>query len=203
MQVRKDTLIRQKEIILAARKLIVTHGSEHVTVRKIAHEIGVTEAAIYKHFKSKRDVLALLIDDIQITLLADIDNNYDGHFASLDVLDHIVARHVSAIEQRRGVGFQVIAEIISLGDKKLNTKINEAITQYIKRIEEVLADGVKAGFIRPDIDLEAAARMFFSINQGLSNIWSLRQYNFSLREEYKPVWAIFLRAIANTTVAST
>jgi len=41
MQKRKDTLVRQKEIVSAARKIIVKNGSEHVTVRKIAREIGI------------------------------------------------------------------------------------------------------------------------------------------------------------------
>lgn len=195
MQIRKDTLVRQKEIILAARKLIVAQGSEHVTVRKMAHEIGVTEAAIYKHFKSKRDVLSFLVDDIESNLLSDINDNYSGNFDSLSVLENIVARHISAIEQRRGVGFQVIAEIISLGDKKLNKKINVVISNYIERITEVLTDGIKAGYIRQDLDSNAAARMFFCVNQGLANIWALRQYEFNLREEYKPLWELYLRSI--------
>ena len=50
MQKRKDTLLRQKEIVLAARKLIVKYGSEHVTVRKMAQEIGVSEGAISHPF---------------------------------------------------------------------------------------------------------------------------------------------------------
>jgi len=53
MQKRKETAVRQKEIISAARKLIVKYGSEHVTVKRMANEIGVSEAAIYRHFKSK------------------------------------------------------------------------------------------------------------------------------------------------------
>jgi AcrR family transcriptional regulator len=62
MQQRKQTEVRQKEIGMTARKLIVTLGSDNVTVRKIAHEIGVSEGAIYKHFENKKDMLFLLVD---------------------------------------------------------------------------------------------------------------------------------------------
>jgi AcrR family transcriptional regulator len=198
MQTRKGTLIRQKEIILAARKLIVKYGSEHVTVRKMADEIGVSEGAIYKHFKSKREVLSLLVDDIETTLLSDIESNYAGEIGSLQVLEKIVIAHVSAIEQRKGVTFQVIAEIISLGDKKLNRKIYEVINKYIDQIKFILAEGVKTGVIRQDIDLASAARLFFSMTQGLVSIWALSQYNFNLISEYKPTWDIFLKAVANS-----
>lgn len=200
MQVRKDTLVRQKEIVSAARKLIVKYGSEHVTVRRIAQEIGVSEGAIYKHFKSKREVLSLLVEDIEDTLIADIDNNYSDEIDSIKILEKIVIDHVSAIEQRKGVTFQVIAEIISLGDKKLNKKIYEVINKYLDRIKGIFADGVKTGVIRPDMDLDAAARLFFSMTQGLVSIWALSQYNFNLISEYKPAWDIFLKAISQPSV---
>jgi AcrR family transcriptional regulator len=196
MQVRKDTLVRQKEIVLAARKLIVKYGSEHVTVKRMAEEIGVSEGAIYRHFKSKRDVLSFLVDDIENTLIGDIDNSCSGRKMTLVVLESILSEHISDIEQRKGVAFQVIAEIISLGDKKLNKKIFAVINKYNDRIKMILADGVKEGSIRPDIDLDAAAQMFFSMTQGLVNLWALSQYSFKLAEEYKSNWKIFLNAIA-------
>jgi AcrR family transcriptional regulator len=196
MSVRKDTAIRQKEIILAARKLIVKYGSEHVTVRKMAQEIGVTEAAIYRHFKSKRDVLSFLIDDIEDTLVNDINNNYPGNLNSMQILENIVMAHVSSIEQRRGVTFQVIAEVISLGDKKLNKKISEVIKKYIELIQGILDNGIKNGIIRSDIDSKAAARMFFSMTQGMVNIWSLSQYSFDLRSEYKSMWNLFANSVS-------
>lgn len=196
MQKRKDTLVRQKEIVSAARKLIVKYGSENVTVRRIAAEIGVTEGAIYRHFKSKRDVLSVLADDIESTLIADIENNYTGEVDSLQTLEKIVMAHISSIEQRKGVTFQVIAEVISLGDKKLNKRIFEAINKYIEKIKIILADGVKAGVIRPDIDINTAAQMFFSLIQGLVNIWALSSYSFNLAAAYKSYWNIFIKAVA-------
>jgi AcrR family transcriptional regulator len=196
MQVRKDTLIRQKEIVSAARKLIVKYGSEHVTVRRMAQEINVSEGAIYKHFKSKRDVLSFLIDDIETTLISDIETNYSGGVSSIDALEKILINHISAVEQRKGVTFQVIAEIISLGDKKLNKKIYGVINKYIDRIKDILTDGVNKGVIKPDVDSRAAAFLFFGLTQGLVNVWALSQYNFSLISEYKPAWDIFLKAIS-------
>jgi AcrR family transcriptional regulator len=203
MQKRKDTSIRQKEIVLAARKLIVKYGSEHVTVKKIAGEIGVSEGAIYKHFHSKRDILSLLINDIEKTLIADIERNHVAEVDSLLVLEKIISDHISAIEQRRGVTFQVIAEIISLGDKKLNKHISGVIDSYIDRIVVILSEGVNAGIIRPDVDLKSAARVFFSLTQGLVSIWALNQYNFNLVSEYQAAWQLFLRAIATSSANST
>jgi AcrR family transcriptional regulator len=201
--VRKSTIIRQKEIVLAARKLIVKYGSEHVTVKRMAKEIGVTEAAIYKHFKSKKDVLAFLIDDIDLILTEDIEKNYPAPMNSLDILEKIILEHISGVSQRRGVAFQVIAEIVSLGDNSLNKKVSMVISDYISRIEVILSEGIKAGFIKDDIDTAATAKLFFGMTQGLVNIWALNQYKTNLEEEYKPMWKVLLKAIVNPPKSQT
>jgi len=188
--------VRQREIISAARKLIVKYGSEHVTVRRMAKEIGVSEGAIYRHFKSKKDVLSFLVDDIENTLIADINENYVPQANTLETLEKIIQGHISAVEQRRGVTFQVIAEIISLGEKKLNNKAYNVISRYTGRIKELLSEGVASGVIKQDIDVEAAATLFFGMTQGLVNTWALSNYSFNLEERYKSIWKIFLEAVA-------
>jgi AcrR family transcriptional regulator len=192
---RENTEIRQKQIVLAARKLIVKSGSEHVTVRRMAKEIGVSEGAIYRHFKSKSDILSFLVDDIEETLIGDINNNYSKELTSLETLENIIFAHISAIEQRKGVAFQVIAEIISLGDKKLNKKIYIVIEKYLGRIRGILGEGVREGIIPKDLDLDSASLLFFGMTEGLVNIWALSQYQFNLQERYKSVWNIFRESI--------
>jgi AcrR family transcriptional regulator len=192
---RENTLVRRRQIISAARKLIVRYGSEHITVRRIAKEIGVSEGAIYRHFKSKRDVLSFLVDDIENTLIADIENNYSSGLSVLETLEGITLSHMSSIEQRKGVSFQVIAEILSLGDKKLNKKLYDVINKYIGRLKDILSEGVKAGVIRQDIDSEAVATLFFGMIQGLVNMWALSYYSFSLEEKYASLWSIFCKAV--------
>jgi AcrR family transcriptional regulator len=188
---RRNTLVRQRQIISAAGRLIVKYGSEHVTVRRIAKEIGVSEGAIYRHFKSKRDILSLLVDDIESTLITDIEKDLADGLNSLETLE----RAITNIEQRKGVSFQVIAEIVSFGDKKLNNKIYNALNRYIGCIKGVLSEGVKAGVIRQDIDLEATATLFFGMIQGLINIWTLSHYRLNLKQKYASLWNIFAEAV--------
>ena len=191
----KNTVVRRKEIISAARRLIIRYGSEHVTVGRIAKEVGLSEGAIYRHFKSKKDILSLLVDYIEDNWLHEIAATGAGGYTTLEVLDSTLRRHLSAIEKRRGVSFQVVAEITSLGDKKLNKKVSDTIDKYIGHLKGRLAEGVKAGEVREDIDLEAAATLLFGMIQGLVNIWALKNYDFNPEEKYGPLWNIFRDAV--------
>src|SRR4030042_2288710 len=69
---RETSKVRQEQIIDAARKTIIKYGSEHVTVRAIAKAVGISEGAIYRHFKSKKEILSLLADHIEDDLVGEV-----------------------------------------------------------------------------------------------------------------------------------
>jgi len=179
-----STLSRKQQIVQAARKLVIEYGSENVTVRKIAKEVGFSEAAVYRHFKGKKEILFALVENIRETLISGLESkDYSGP----DLLMEVLMNHLSEIEMRRGVSFQVIAEIISLGDRTLNHEIYEVLNQYIDKLKALLSDEVKGNKLRKDIDIDANAMILFSIIQALSNLWTLSNYSFNPREKLKPI----------------
>ncbi len=191
----RTTAFRKDQIVAAARRLIIKRGSENVTVRAIAKEVGFSEGAVYRHFSSKRDILALLADSIEADLIGDIETSSTSSDSYLEVLDNIVQVHISAIKQRQGISFQVIAEIISLGDKKLNRRMSEIIGKYIDGIKSLLNRGVNSGELRKNLDLDGAALLFFGMVQGLVNIWALSNYEFNLEHNYELSWNTFKECI--------
>ena len=193
---RQSTVLRRKQIIETLRKIIIKYGSEHVTVRKLAKEIGVSGGAIYRHFKSKREVLVFLVDYIEENLIGDIEKAYPIK-NSLEVLEKISRDLLSSIEQRKGVSFLVIAEIISLGDKRLNRRISEVLNGFLNHIKQIILEGIKAGEIRKDIDVDMAAMTFFGMLQGLVTIWSLSGFPSTLEIKNESMWNLFQEAIKN------
>jgi AcrR family transcriptional regulator len=191
----ESTKVRQRQIIDAARKVLIRYGTEHITVRRIAREAGISEAAVYRHFKSKRDVLSLLADHIEGNLVGDVTRATVQGYMPLETLDSVLRSHLSTIEQRRGISFQVITQIVSLGDKKLNGKMSHTIDRYKSCLKDLLAEGVESGEVRGDIDLEAATTALYSMMQGLVSFWALNNYSFNLQEKYAALWSIFREAV--------
>lgn len=196
MQTRRSTEVRRTQIADAARTLTVKYGSEHITVRRIAKEIGVSEGALYRHFKSKRDILSFMVERIEEDWIADMAKDSATGRTPLEVLDKSLKNHLSAIEQKRGVSFQVIAEIISLGDKRLNRKASEALDRYTHRIRDIICEGINAGEIREGIDPDEAATLITAALQGLVNRWALSNYSFNVEQKYLSLWSMLRQAIA-------
>ena len=53
---------RQVEIIEAATRRIDQYGIQNLTIKNLASDINVTEPALYRHFKSKNDILMSLLN---------------------------------------------------------------------------------------------------------------------------------------------
>lgn len=182
-KMKKNVTLRQQEIIASARSIIINEGIESLTVRRIAHVIKITDGALYKHFKSKREILSLLIDDIGETLLATIRLSSNQSDDPLEKLQNIFFSHLSYAEQRRGVSFIVISQAMSVKDRALQKKMFSVVTEYLETIKAILRDGIKRGDFRGTIDIDSASIAFLGMVQSTITIWGLSGYPPSFVKE--------------------
>ena len=71
---------RQQQIVETARKIITDQGMEHLTMEALAKEIGLSEAAIYRHVDSKQEILFMVLEDTERALLGAVANGREeGH----------------------------------------------------------------------------------------------------------------------------
>ena len=55
---------KKDDLIAAAVRLVADHGAEAATIRAIAREAGVTDAAVYRHYENKEDLWRRAYDRI-------------------------------------------------------------------------------------------------------------------------------------------
>jgi AcrR family transcriptional regulator len=192
---RRNTRFRQKQIVAAAAELIVRHGSEHLTIKSIARRTKLSEAAIYRHFSSKNDIFHFLLEHIEMTLLTDLRRGDSRNRAGVADIDSLIDTHISEIEKSRGVEFQVIAEIISMGNVALNQETLGIINRYISGLKEIFHRRINSKYFKSKPEAECLALAFFTLLQGLVNLWALSGYTFDLKRKFYRVWAVYTGAL--------
>ena len=174
---------RQQQIVDAVRKIITLKGIEKLTTRSIAGELKISEGALYRHFKNKEEIISFLIDDIERTLFAVIEDVACKYKDPIKKLENIFLSHLSYTEQRKGVTFIVISEVLVINNKKLRRKMFKVINKYLKMIRAVLAGGIKSGKFRNNLDLELASRAFFGMIQVTVTLWVFSGFKASFFKE--------------------
>lgn len=132
MQIRKSTEIRRQQIVDIIRTIISSRGIEHVTISEIAGEIGTTKGAIYRHFKSKRDILSLLIDNVEETLMEALDKAMVEKDPVQNLKNILLAQLILA-KTRRKTSFVVIMGAMQFSDPFIRRKISQLIEKYLRR----------------------------------------------------------------------
>lgn len=194
MQIRKSTAIRRQQIVDIIRNIISSKGIEHVTISEIAGKIGTTKGAIYRHFKSKRDILSLLIDNIEETLMEALDSAMREKDPIQNLKNVLLAQLILA-KNRRKTSFAVIMGAMQFGDPFIRKKILKLIQKYLKRIEKLLLSAIGLGLVKPDINPRMSALVFMGLIQSTITVWSYKNFNFVPQKIHADLWNIYKSGI--------
>ena len=182
---------RQNQIIDIARQLVSSGGIHNLTIRKLSHHAGITEAAFYRHFTSREDVIICLINEITEKLSKTINSVLDVNLKSLDCLEKILNLHCTSIELRQGLSFVVILQASEFETYEIKTCGNNLVKMYLKSIEDIICLGIKNGEIDRNVDPDSAAMMFFGIVQSTVTRWIFDPEHHPLSEKSRSLWYLF------------
>ncbi|MBI4336394.1 MAG: TetR/AcrR family transcriptional regulator [Chloroflexi bacterium] len=199
---RASSGVRQHQIVDAARKIITQRGAEHLTIQAVAEAIGLSEAAIYRHFPGKREILLLMLRDVEQDLLEAVNAAERGAPSPLNKLRNIMKGHFSHAERRRGFSFLVVEEVLSLGDPDLSQRASEVVDCYLEALNRVLREAQEGGEVRGDLDLDAAAALFFGIVQGTITLWQLGHHRSPVEQQEAALWSLYCDAVGVSTRGS-
>ena len=190
-----DSDVRRHQIVQNVRKIVATQGMTSFTIQELAKDVGLSEGAIYRHFKSKDDILLALIQDIERNLMDAVSESEQPKDSALDHLRHLLQRHLSSIERRDGVSFVVIGESLRFADHRVNQATRQMVERYLGMIEGILRAGVERSEIDEDVDTEAAAVMFFGMIQASVTLWSFSNRAHPLTQHRTSLWSMFINSL--------
>ena len=194
MQMRRRTTIRRQQIVDIIRNIISSKGIEYVTISEIAARIGTSKTAIYRHFKSKRDILSLLIDNIEETLMEALDKAIVSE-DPVQNLKNILLAHLTYARERRETSFIVIMGVMQFSDAIIRKKISQLIEKYLRKIEKILTSAIKLGLIKKDINPRISAIAFLGLIQSTVTVWSYKNFNFVPKRIHAELWNIYWQGI--------
>jgi AcrR family transcriptional regulator len=194
MQMRRRTTIRRQQIVNIIRNIISSKGVEYVTISEIAARIGTSKTAIYRHFKSKRDILSLLIDNIEETLMDVLDKAMVSG-DPIQNLKNVLLAHLTYARERRGTSLIVIMGAMQFSDTFIRKKISLLIQKYLQKIEKMLASAINLGLIKKGINPKISAIAFLGLIQATVTVWSYKNFNFVPERIHAELWNIYREGI--------
>ena len=158
---------RQLDIMQTLVKMLEVKGPVKVTTASLALESGITEAAIYRHFPSKKKIYEGLVDFCEQNIMELIANSGSDKKTPLDNTKKILVILVSFAEKNPGLARLLTREAFSIDEstlddriKQMFSKIELQLKQNIQRHEQ----STKSKLILPSA---SAANLLLAYSEGL------------------------------------
>ena len=129
---------RQLDIMQNLAKMLEKKGPVKVTTASLAQECGITEAAIYRHFPSKRKIYEGLVNFCEQSLFDLIGEINAGKDPYLKKVSKIMILLVSFCEKNPGLARLLTREAFSVNESSLDNRIKQMFSKIELQIKQNL-----------------------------------------------------------------
>ncbi|TAN40992.1 MAG: TetR/AcrR family transcriptional regulator [Nitrospirae bacterium] len=192
-----STDVRRAQIVDATLRLIAAKGVSALTTARIAREVGISEANIYRHFTSKAEILAVTVERIGEGMKRNIENVLKMCISDspLEQLKRAFMLHLDYIEKNEGIPRLVYSEEIHVNNEILKDKLLCSINEYAVSLDAIIKNGQQIGQIKKEINSREAALTLIGMIQVTVLRWSLSGFSFSLVTEGLKLWENYKKCI--------
>lgn len=179
---------RQREIIEVAISLVADKGIQSLTIKNISQTIGISEPAIYRHFKSKFEIIMTILDSFE-ALASEVLNAAEmKKLGALGRIEFFLLSRYKLCAENPKLAKLLFAEENFQDDERLAAKVLSIMRSHKAHMDEIISAGQKSGEIRNDIDAVSLFRIIFGPMRLLIKQWGLSGGKFNLVEEGRKLW---------------
>lgn len=193
---RKPAEDRKAEIVGALLRLADRIGPDRLTTNDIAREIGITQAAIFRHFPTKAElwlaaaeVVALRLEAAWLQALADAATPQDR-------LRALIAAQLRQIETCPALPAILHSRELNAENAALRDRFRGLLLRFQGHLAETIDDMAAAGAIGSAVRSADAAVLLTSLVQGVAIRWSLGSRGFALQTEGLRLFEVQLGLLA-------
>jgi TetR/AcrR family transcriptional regulator, fatty acid metabolism regulator protein len=173
---------RQSEIIQTAIKLIGEGGIQALTIKNLSAEIGIAESALYRHFKSKTEVLNTLLDFLGFIIISHYENVYKLKISSFEKIKKMIAGQLKIFAENPPYAIVILSDGLYKNEKLLYDKIFKIMESAKSTFINIIDEGKSTGEIRKDVTSDQIAFIIMGSVRLTVNQWSLSGFSFDLKK---------------------
>jgi AcrR family transcriptional regulator len=158
MQIAGGSADLTKKRILAAAELVFSRdGFQGATTREIARQAGVNEVTLFRHFRTREELLRATLDQACATFEALVGQSDEVWKDRLpERLEHYVREMYSVVRQREAL-VRAFASEARILPESIRRALQEFMEQRKARLVARLKQAQELGLVRKDVDLSAAS----------------------------------------------
>lgn len=157
---------RRQQILEALAEMLEANPGDRITTARLAAQVGVSEAALYRHFPSKAKMFEGLIEFIEDSLFQRVTIILREQPDAGARCQHMLMLLLTFAERNPGISRIMTGDALAGETERLHQRIVQLFERYETQLRQVLREAELREGLRPVLPLPAAANLLMAAAEG-------------------------------------
>ncbi len=186
---------RKNQILQTLAQMLEGPAAERITTAALAARIEVSEAALYRHFKSKADMFAGLIDFTEQTLFSLINKITSEEHSGLRQIEAMITMLLGFAQKNCGMTRVLIGDALVTEDAALQARVNQMHDRLEAALKQALRFATTQKEIAEDVDPAAQANALMSFVAGRWHQYAKSGFRRDPMEHWQKQWKQLMEGV--------
>lgn len=192
-------LSRRDQILQTLARMLEEGGDRRITTAALARQVGVSEAALYRHFPSKAKMFEALIEFIEETLFERIRLILDETREVERRCHHMLTLLLGFAERNPGLCRLLTGDALHGETARLRARMVQLFERLETQLKQVLREAQASEGLRPPITVTACANLMLATAEGRITQFVRSDYRRRPTEHWQDQWAILADRLLQST----
>ncbi|WP_101758568.1 nucleoid occlusion factor SlmA [Oceanicoccus sp. KOV_DT_Chl] len=198
----KKTPRRQQILECLAHMLEVSPG-ERITTARLAKEVGVSEAALYRHFPSKSKMFEGLIEFIEETIFTRIAMIIKEEDQAIVRCEKILGLLLAFSERNPGITRILNGDALAGETERLRARMVQFFDRVETQLKQILREAEINEGIRPTVPMAIAANLLMATVEGRICQFVRSEFKRKPTEHWPDQWAVLMTGFFKQATTNT
>ncbi|MGD2117093.1 MAG: nucleoid occlusion factor SlmA [Chromatiales bacterium] len=157
---------RKQQILESLAHELERSPGERITTAGLARAVGVSEAALYRHFASKAKMFEALIAFAEDSVFSRINRIMEEEKSTLTRCAKVLYLQLMFAERNPGITRVLLGDALVGETERLQTRVDQFFSRLETQFKQILRESEMRDGIRLSISLDAASTLLVSLVEG-------------------------------------
>ncbi|MFW3614590.1 nucleoid occlusion factor SlmA [Billgrantia antri] len=185
-----QTSSRREQILQALALMLEEDSGKRITIAALARQVGVSEAALYRHFPSKARMFEGLISFIEETLFERISRILDEMHEALPRCGQILTLLLAFAEKNPGLSRLLEGDVLTGETERLRLRIHQLFERLETQLKQVLREAELRERRRTVLPVSATANLLMAVAEGRISQYVRSDFQRRPTEHWDDQWSL-------------
>jgi len=186
---------RRREILQAYATMLESNPGTRITTAALAQQVGVSEAALYRHFPSKAKMLEGLIEFIEDSLFSRIGRIMAEEPTAQQRCRSLLWLLLSFAERNPGLSRLLVGDALQGESDRLRARMRQIFDRLETQLRMILREWAVTRVPGPELGTAAAANLLLSSVEGRINQFVRSEFRALPTAGWEDQWLALERAV--------